>query len=78
MTPNPQLFQVLGFTPTLGQVRVATWGFGYMTLSHSFYLETWLMISILWYGHGSFLFVPCSPLFIGCFILIKFKKVSSF
>jgi hypothetical protein len=23
-TPNPQLFQVLGFTPTLGQVRVAT------------------------------------------------------
>ncbi len=24
-TPNPQLFQVLGFTPTLGQVRVATW-----------------------------------------------------
>jgi len=22
--PNPQLFQVLGFTPTLGQVRVAT------------------------------------------------------
>jgi hypothetical protein len=25
-TPNPQLFQVLGFTPTLGQVRVATSG----------------------------------------------------
>jgi hypothetical protein len=23
-TPNPQLFQVLGFTPTLGQVRVVT------------------------------------------------------
>ncbi len=23
-TPNPQLFQVLGFTPTLAQVRVAT------------------------------------------------------
>jgi hypothetical protein len=23
-TPTPQLFQVLGFTPTLGQVRVAT------------------------------------------------------
>jgi hypothetical protein len=23
-TPNPQLFQVLGFTPTLGQVRIAT------------------------------------------------------
>jgi hypothetical protein len=23
-TPSPQLFQVLGFTPTLGQVRVAT------------------------------------------------------
>jgi hypothetical protein len=26
-TPNPQLFQVLGFTPTLGQVRVATYIF---------------------------------------------------
>jgi hypothetical protein len=25
-TPNPQLFQVLGFTPTLGQARVATQG----------------------------------------------------
>ncbi len=27
-TPNPQFFQVLGFTPTLGQVRVATVGMG--------------------------------------------------
>jgi len=29
-TPNPQLFQVLGFTPTLGQVRVATLYGNYM------------------------------------------------
>ncbi len=28
-TPNPQLFQVLGFTPTLGQSGVATHGLGF-------------------------------------------------
>jgi len=46
-TPNPQLFQVLGFTPTLGQVRVAT----ILKLSRYWTnIKFSIVISITWWG----------------------------
>jgi hypothetical protein len=42
-TPNPQLFQVLGFTLTLGQVRVATSKLPWF--EHGLYLKIWFIMN---------------------------------
>ncbi len=53
-TPNLQLFQVLGFTPTLGQSGVAT--IGYLSLFYWWLLLVILLVAISVYSFGAYIF----------------------
>jgi hypothetical protein len=52
-TPNPQLFQVLGFTPTLGQVRVATPRVFQLCINHL----VWVVCRPVWVSEACHLFL---------------------